>query len=278
MCVLKNILELIITTAGVIVNIIIAYFAIHGKHIRDKKYCPKFKVEYKSYFPWANETEYEKKQYKTMIGKEEIDDAVYGNQSNIGKNDESINKINNELILETGVCNIGYTGNCNKNEDNNKNLAKKIKAWSFKIKIKNQGEVAAKNVQIYLNSIEKKASTSKFEDCKNILPMNFVWSFQDNEEHPTATAKSIAAGAEKYCDFLFVDEKSRCFLRTEAEFPVYDEQHNRTDNVTLQKGKYRCKLTILASNAEPYSVPIDFEYKGQWGEESEKIIEYDPGV
>ena len=240
MCVLKDWIVPIFTILGVIVNGLVAYFAIHGKRIRDKIYSPVLQLEYKNDFPWTNGTKYATAVY-TTLARNTIQCSLYGNAAV-----DNVTTVHKDLR----------------------------KAWSFKIKVINKGDVAAKNVQVYLKSIKRRATTGIFEDCKNVLPMNLVWSYQDNEKHPTATRKSIAAGAEKYCDFIFVDDNSRCFLRTEAEFPVYDEQHNLTDNVTLPKGKYQCEVTVLASNAEPYSETIEFEYTGQWDNDSRNVIKY----
>ncbi|MBR6198873.1 MAG: hypothetical protein IKQ61_01270 [Spirochaetales bacterium] len=147
---------------------------------------------------------------------------------------------------------------------------------SFKIRIENKGRAAAKNVQVYLHWIKKMSSTGDFEYCKNVLPMNLIWSFQDNAKHPSTTAPVIAKKAEKYCDFLFFNNNMQGFLRTEAMFAVIDDENNTIMNNALcnnlSKEVYQCELIVLASNAKPLIKRLEFECYNPNGNNPNDIV------
>ncbi len=229
----------ILTFVGTGASIIIAILALYESCFKKMIFHPKLNLTWDTVFPYCNET-------------------VYGRTFS-----------NNTANVNSATCNP--YGNIIGN-----NNSTGIKAWSFKFKIENKGETA-KNVKIYLRRVERQDPSGKFVNCLNVLPMNLVWSFQDNVEHPTSTAHSIAKNAEKYCDFIFVDQKSRGFLRTEVEFPVNVNQNTKVNNNdlcnTIPTEIYRCELIILASNAEPKTIEFKFKYTNSWNIDPKKIIE-----
>lgn len=138
----------------------------------------------------------------------------------------------------------------------------------FRIAVENIGRVDANNVQLYLTKIKKKGLDGSFSTCQNVLPMNLIWSYQDNEPKKSSIATTISPGMKKYCDFIYTSENtSNCFLCTEESLYSYGLPSNWID-----KGFYIASITIISSNSKSKTIEIQFEYTGFWTTNAEEII------
>ena len=88
----------------------------------------------------------------------------------------------------------------------------------------------------------------------NILPMNLMWSYQDNKNEMLSIVPVISPRMERFCDFIFVNPV-QCYFRTEVTVPV---GHTRND--TLTSGKYIANLFISTSNFKSVEYCIIFRY------------------
>lgn len=142
------------------------------------------------------------------------------------------------------------------------------RAFFFRIAVANNGNVDANNVQLYLNSVKKKSLDGCFSTCNNILPMNLLWSYQDNDPKKSSIAQIISPGMTKYCDFLYtIENTNNCFLCTEVPLLSYGLPTNWID-----KGVYIASISIISSNSESKTFEIQFEYNGFWANNAEEII------
>jgi hypothetical protein len=142
------------------------------------------------------------------------------------------------------------------------------RAFFFRIAVTNNGTVDANNVQLYLNGIKKKGLDGIFSACNHILPMNLLWSYQDNEPTKTSIAQIISPGMKKYCDFIYsIENTNNCFLCTEVPLLSYGLPTNLID-----KGVYVASISVVSSNTKSKTIEIQFEYTGFWTTNAEEII------
>ncbi|WP_407426888.1 hypothetical protein [Treponema sp.] len=143
------------------------------------------------------------------------------------------------------------------------------RAFFFRLAVVNTGSVDANNVQVYLNNVKIKGLDGNYSICNNVLPMNLMWSYQDNEPIKTSIAQVISPGMKKYCDFIYTVENSNCCtLCTEIPLFSYGIPSNY-----IARGDYIANIIVFASNSKPKSFDIQFEYKGFWSDNAKDIIE-----
>ncbi|MBP5448606.1 MAG: hypothetical protein J6Y01_00650 [Spirochaetales bacterium] len=139
--------------------------------------------------------------------------------------------------------------------------------FSVKVKIRNNGEMDARNVQVYLNGIYKINENGEYIKSKNVFPMNLMWAFQDKIRDKTPVASVISPDMDKFCDFLFVD-RYHCYLRTEVSVPVGNTLCN-----TIEKGSYKAVIHIMSSESKSIKYNIFFDYTGKWSKNIKKVIQ-----
>ena len=159
-----------------------------------------------------------------------------------------------------GLCNV----NLNNQNDSTNNSS--IPTLSYKLKIENKGRGDAQNVKVYLGKVEQIIDGEHKED-KHILPMNLMWSYQDNKKEKISTLPVLSPRMESFCDFIFVNKNNSSFI-TEVTVPVDDEFNN-----TISKGKYRAYLFITVSNYKSVEYFVDFTYNG-WSDNQDEIIQF----
>ena len=143
------------------------------------------------------------------------------------------------------------------------------RAFFFRLEIINNGSADANNVQVYLNNVKFKGLDGNYNTCNHILPMNLMWSYQDNEPIKTSIAQVISPGMKKYCDLIYtVENSNNCFLCTEV--PIFS--YGRPSN-WLDKGDYIANIIVFASNSKAKTFSIPFEYKGFWSTDAKDIID-----
>ena len=143
------------------------------------------------------------------------------------------------------------------------------RAFIFRLAVMNQGSVDANNVQVFLNSVKKKGLDGTYTTCNHILPMNLMWSYQDNEPVKSSIAQIISPNMKKYCDFIYtLENSSNCVMCTEVSLFAYGIPSN-----FINKGTYIANIIVLASNSKAKSFNIQFDYKGYWSSDAKEIIE-----
>lgn len=142
----------------------------------------------------------------------------------------------------------------------------KFFCYYFRLKLLNNGNIDALNVQIMLNNCEKYDDVSKrYLQLNNFLPMNLCWSYHDKR---TAVEERIAPKMEKYCDLVHIinDKQDEMIFDT----LLWVDSNHKASNI-FKKGRYKIELMYGASNFPTKSKTFEFEYSGNWNDGIEQI-------
>lgn len=152
--------------------------------------------------------------------------------------------------------------------------------YYFRLRVKNEGRVSAKSVEVYAASLEGDSTDRKF------IPMNLSWSHGRSVEpsgHRLIYFPSISPKMEKHCDLGHINHpKFRHFKRasslgiqpeeTDFQFDLMVEPSSLSDVIT--KGKYRLHLIVAAVNAKPKQSVVEISLSGQWHEQESEMLEH----
>lgn len=136
-----------------------------------------------------------------------------------------------------------------------------FEAYFYRLKVVNQGNIDALNIQIMLSKCEIfDEKQSSYKSLDNFLPMNLCWSYHDNDKRTTVEER-IAPKMEKYCDFIHIinDNQNEIIFDT----LLWVDANHKASNI-FKKGKYRIELMFGASNYPTRTKCIEFEYTGNW--------------
>lgn len=142
----------------------------------------------------------------------------------------------------------------------------RFECYYYRLKLINNGNVDAENVQIMINKCERYDNVAKkYNGVNNFLPMNLCWAYHEKR---TPLEERIAPKMEKYCDFMHIinDHLNELILDTQT----WVDSNGKDCNI-LEKGKYRVELMYGASNFETKKIIICFEYTGNWNDKENQI-------
>lgn len=144
--------------------------------------------------------------------------------------------------------------------------------------IENKGQIMAKNVQVFADSLWVIKSNGNKEKVKNFIPMNFKWSHSQGKEiKPEIFAEAIAPKMGKHCDFGHIIRPTKNEINPRTgygyaglELDLEVIPNNRSD--ILLPGEYLLKLKIAASNSKPKTVNFYIKFSGVWYENIDEMF------
>lgn len=140
--------------------------------------------------------------------------------------------------------------------------------YYYRLKLLNNGNVDAHNVQIMLNNCERYDEVSKrYVTLNHFLPMNLCWSYHDNDKRRTIEER-IAPKMEKYCDFIHIINNNQNEMIFDTLLWV--DSNHKTSNI-FEKGRYKIELMYGASNFPTKSKIMELDFTGNWNDKIEQI-------
>lgn len=152
------------------------------------------------------------------------------------------------------------------------NKEKPWKGWRYwlRVWVKNEGNLRAEKVEVFLSRAWVMQNNGFFEPLTNFTPMNFLWS--NTQE---AYVDGISPDMRRLCDFGSILE------------PAYSDPANPSLSETrlslrlqvppattdwLPPGRYKFEIKIAGSNCEPVTRCIHLHLTGRWhGEPTEML-------
>jgi len=152
------------------------------------------------------------------------------------------------------------------------NKEKPWKGWRYwlRVWVKNEGNVRAEKVEVFLSGAWVMQNNGVFEPLINFTPMNFLWS--NTQE---AYVDGISPDMRRLCDFGSILE------------PAYSDPANPSLSETrlslrlqvppattdwLPPGRYKFEIKIAGSNCEPVTRCIHLHLTGRWHEEPTEML------
>lgn len=141
----------------------------------------------------------------------------------------------------------------------------------FRIRVKNCGNTAAKNVEVFASKLSKKSDDNLIEDYKGFLPMYLKWSHTES-----TVIESIPAKIYKMCDLgKIIDPSTRNYAANESlrgynakqneaifSFEVFPKPNSCSH--LIEKGNYQLEVVIGADNCKPIKSEFGIEFDGKW--------------
>lgn len=151
------------------------------------------------------------------------------------------------------------------------------KVYYFRLRVENTGNDAARDVQVYLASVERLRLDKTYETVERFDPMNLLWALTRKPTLPTLLPKM----PPRYCDLAHITDPLGKRSLTE-DLPGVGENDpvlaldleactNRKGHL-LEAGAYRLGLKLAASNhpARDYTLEVDF--RGLWTDDEDKML------
>jgi hypothetical protein len=140
--------------------------------------------------------------------------------------------------------------------------------WYFRLKISNSGNAVARDVHVFLASVEEWENEGKeFVPVKRFLPMFLKWSNVGATTTPT-----LWPDMPRYCDWFHVstpeikqfvgEELSGTHLQSVLALDLEVTPNN--SGSLLGRGTYRCTLKLAAANHKPITKMFRIEFGGLW--------------
>lgn len=145
-------------------------------------------------------------------------------------------------------------------------------AYFFRLAIRNRGNAAAQNVQVFLASVKRVIGDNE-ESVSQFTPMNLLWAYRGNATLPTLLPNMPPV----YCDLAHVEEpmplgtplpeKGNAVLALDVEFPPNTLGH------VLEAGTYHIRLILAAANCRPRFYRLEVMFSGKWYAEESKMFD-----
>lgn len=144
-------------------------------------------------------------------------------------------------------------------------------AYFFRLAIRNRGNAAAHDVQVFLDNVERSVN-GKREKVTAYTPMNLLWSYRGGATLPTL----LPDMPPTYCDLAHVDEpmpqlesdeKGGARLVLDVEFPPNIGGH------VLDAGTYYLNLILASSNCQPRYYELEVVFPGIWFDDESKMFD-----
>jgi hypothetical protein len=144
-------------------------------------------------------------------------------------------------------------------------------AYYFRLAIRNGGNTDARDVQVFLENVERIPSNGSPEKIVECTPMNLLWSNRGNATLPALLPEMPPV----YCDFVHVEapmpgsleEQPDGQLVLDVEFP------SNTGDHVLAAGTYRFGITLAAANHKPLRYKLEVIFSGTWYAQEEKMFD-----
>jgi hypothetical protein len=149
--------------------------------------------------------------------------------------------------------------------------------YYFRLAITNAGNAAAHDVQVYLESVERRRMDKKYESVARFSPMNLRWAHTDKTTKPVLLPKMPPV----FCDMVHIaDPRLRQFTGEdlpdvnagEAVMGLDLEVKSYARGHLLEPGTYRFQLILAASNQAPNRYTLEVAFPGKWFDDQQKMF------
>jgi hypothetical protein len=150
--------------------------------------------------------------------------------------------------------------------------------YFFRLEVTNEGNAAAKDIQVYVASAQRKRQDGGSEGVSRFSPMNLVWAYTQRE--PTLPVL-LPQMPPRLCDFAHVvDPKNR--LQHSENLPELDPQsavlalelevQPNSLGYLLEPGEYLLSLKLVASNHAPKDYTLEVRFPGKWFDQQDMMF------
>jgi hypothetical protein len=151
------------------------------------------------------------------------------------------------------------------------NKEKPWKGWMYwlRVWVKNEGNVRAKKVEVFLSRAWVRNNGS-FEPLPDFTPLNLLWSYTQD-----AYVDGISPDMKRLCDLGSISEPAF----SNSANPALSLSETRlslrlqgSNTVWLRPGRYKFEIKIAGSNCEPVTHCIHLHLTGRWHEEPTEML------
>jgi hypothetical protein len=148
--------------------------------------------------------------------------------------------------------------------------------YYFRLAIRNRGNAAAHDVQVFLARIER-VTAEGVEDVSRFAPMNLNWSYRRSATLPTL----LPHMPHVFCDIAHVTDPTykNSMAESLSHVPQQDavlaldvEFRANTGGYLFEAGTYYFHILLAAANAHPRRYKLEVVFCGKWFEEEEQMF------
>jgi hypothetical protein len=136
-------------------------------------------------------------------------------------------------------------------------------AYFFRIAIRNKGNSAAEDVQVFLNKIDRLVDENP-QIVSAFTPMNLLWAYLDQATLPIL----LPDMPPRYCNLFHVEQPYPSDIETSQRMPaslVLDiEYPSNTGGHILKAGTYLLGLILACSNGPSRRYTLKVNFPGRW--------------
>jgi hypothetical protein len=149
--------------------------------------------------------------------------------------------------------------------------------YYFRLRVENTGNDAARDVQVYVASVERQRADKQYEPVKRFIPMSLKWAILGQPTLPIL----LPHMPPRFCDFAHITDPG--LKRSVAEdLPGVGEKspvlgldleslpNNRGH--LLEPGLYKFGLKLAASNHPVREYTVEVDFKGTWFDDEDQML------
>ena len=146
--------------------------------------------------------------------------------------------------------------------------------YYFRLAITNEGNVEARNVQLYLASVERRRQDGRYEVVERFSPMNLLWTHIHSPTLPVLLPKM----PPRNCDLAIIADPLGSGYRLpglaaeQAILVLAMEVEAQSGSNLLEPGSYHFHLKLVASNQRPQDYTLAIEFPGKWYDDQDKMF------
>ena len=149
--------------------------------------------------------------------------------------------------------------------------------YYFRLRLENTGNDAARDVQVYLASVERQRRDKKYEPVEPFEPMNLIWALTRVPTLPTL----LPGLPPRFCDLAHITvpggkrgmnehlpgvSDDNTVLALDLEVVTQRKAH------LLEAGIYKFGLKLAASNHPVRDYTLEVDFKGVWFDDEDKML------
>jgi hypothetical protein len=152
-------------------------------------------------------------------------------------------------------------------------------SYYLRVKIRNIGTEAARNVEVYARSLERLQDNVRMQ-IPEFPPMNLSWSNWAGITY----LPLLAPDTERYCDIAHIIEPTKRAIFGEEEIPPFPLSSNEvalsfdlrvkplTRGYIVGPGTYLCEIEVAAANAGALKKKLRIEVDGRWSDTENRML------
>jgi hypothetical protein len=150
--------------------------------------------------------------------------------------------------------------------------------YYFRLGVVNEGNAAARDVQVYLAGVERLRADKKYETVEKFSPMNLVWAHTTRQ--PTRPV-IVPKMPPLFCDLAHIADPAQKSVTgetlpglapTEAVLGLDVEVMGFVGRHLLKPDTYKFSLKLAASNHPPLDYTLEVVFPGKWFDDEERMF------